>query len=79
LHFNNLIKEHIGLEHSGLIAFAVRPVGEKAILVVDCQTSLEPVFCKQGDEENFYVRVGPGSRKLPTSKVLDYIKTRRAD
>jgi len=79
LHFNNLLKQHIGLEFVQHIAFGLKPIEDKKILVVDCEPSKEPVFLKQNDEEEFYVRVGPGSRKLPTSKVLDYLKSRGSD
>jgi len=78
LHFNNLIKQHIGLEFVQHIAFALKALGEKKILVIDCEPAEEPVFVKQNGEEDFYVRVGPGSRKLPPSKVLEYLKSRDA-
>jgi predicted HTH transcriptional regulator len=74
LHFNNLIKQHIGLEFAQHIYFAIKTVGEKGILVVDCEESEDPAFLKHDGGEDFYVRIGPGSRKLPTSKVLDYLK-----
>ena len=76
LHFNNLLKQHIGLEFVQQISFGLKPMQDKKILVVDCEPSKEPVFLRHDDEEEFYVRVGPGSRKLPTSKVLDYLKSR---
>ncbi len=79
LHFNNLIKQHIGLEFSQNLGFALKPVSEKKILVVDCEPSEQPVFLKHDTEEEFYVRFGPGSRRLPTSKVLEYLKTRQID
>jgi hypothetical protein len=74
LHFNNLIKQHIGLEFAKYIYFAIKSVGERKILVVDCEESEDPAFLKHDGGEDFYVRVGPGSRKLPTSKVLEYLK-----
>jgi hypothetical protein len=74
LHFNNLIKQHIGLEFAQHIYFAIKSVDERKILVVDCEESEDPAFLKHDGGEDFYVRVGPGSRKLPTSKVLEYLK-----
>jgi hypothetical protein len=76
LHFNNLIRQHIGLEFSQHIYFEIKDLDGKKILVVDCEPSENPVFLKHNSTEDFYVRVGPGSRKLPTSKVLEYIKNR---
>jgi len=68
-----------GLEFSQNLDFALKPMGEKKILVVDCEPSEQPVFLKHDTEEEFYVRFGPGSRRLPTSKVLEYLKTRQLE
>ena len=76
LHFNSLIKQHIGLEFADLISFGLKRINGSSVLVVDCGRSADPVFLRQGSEEEFYIRVGPGSRKLPTSKVLDYVRAR---
>jgi hypothetical protein len=76
LHFNNLIRQHIGLEFSQHIYFEIKDIDNKKILVVDCKPSENPVFLKHNSTEDFYVRVGPGSRKLATSKVLEYIENR---
>jgi predicted HTH transcriptional regulator len=76
LHFNNLVKQHVGLEHAASISAAIRSVMDKRIMVIDCEESKEPVFFKQGDDEEFYVRVGSGTRRLPISKVLDYTRSR---
>jgi hypothetical protein len=76
LHFNNLIKTHIGLEFAELISFEVKRIDRRSVLVVDSGRSSDPVFLRHGSEEEFYIRVGPGSRKLPTSKVLSYVRTR---
>jgi hypothetical protein len=73
LHFNNMIRQHIGLEHAALIQFRLRELGGRKILVVDCRRSQVPVFVRHGNDEDFYVRVGPGTRKLATSTALEYI------
>jgi schlafen family protein len=77
LHFNNLVKQHIGLEYSRFISFFLKPLAGKKIMVVVCRPAEQPVFLKHKNEEDFYVRVGPGSRKLPTKQALDYIKNRK--
>ena len=76
LHFNNLFRQHIGLQFSQHIDFAIKDLSGKKILVVDCEPSENPVFLKHNSTEEFYIRVGPGSRKLLTSKVLEYIENR---
>ncbi|MHC4519020.1 MAG: RNA-binding domain-containing protein [Planctomycetota bacterium] len=75
LHFNNLIKQHLGLECAPFIAFALKRVGDKGVLVVDCVQATAPVFVKQNNREDFYVRIGPGTRELATSEALSYIQS----
>jgi hypothetical protein len=70
LHFNNLFKDHIGLEARSSIDAAIRTVGDKRIFVVECHAAVEPVFLKYGKDEKFYIRVGPSSRQLPISEVV---------
>jgi predicted HTH transcriptional regulator len=76
LHFNNKFKQHVGLEQAALISVAIRSVDDKRILVVDCDPSTDPVFLRNGDQEEFFVRIGSGTRHLPASKVLEYVKKR---
>ena len=79
LHLNNLIQQHIGLEFSSFIRFHLVAVDEKKVLLLECQPSPSAAFLKIGKEEEFYVRVGPGSRRLSTSEVLAYMKNREID
>ena len=78
LHVNNRIQQHIGLEHAGFIGYQLVPVDNKKVLLVECQPSPSPVFLKISKEEEFYIRVGPGSRRLSTSEVVAYVTNRRA-
>jgi hypothetical protein len=70
LHFNNLVKQHIGVEFARHIHSYVRAVEERRVFVVECEPASEPVFLKLGKEERFYVRVGPSSRQLSMSEVV---------
>ena len=79
LHLNNLIQGHIGLEFNSFIRFHLVPVDEKKVLLIECQPSPSAVFLKIGKEEEFYVRVGPGSRRLSTSEVLAYMTNRKLE
>lgn len=78
LHFNNLIKERIGLIFSKFILFKTHKLDSKTILLVDCRKSDKPVFLKQGKNEEFYIRVGPGSRSLTISETMNYLKKKTA-
>ena len=79
LHLNNLIQANIGLEFSSFIRYHLVPVDMKKVLLLECQPSPSAAFLKMGKEEEFYVRVGPGSRRLSTSEVLSYMKNREMD
>ena len=78
LHVNNRIREHIGLEFVSLINFQLVPVEGKTLLLIQCQPSPSPVFLNVGKDEDFYIRVGPGNRRLSTSEVLIYVTNRKA-
>lgn len=76
LHFNNMIKQYIGLEYSKYIHYYLAPVNEKKVLVVRCEATSNPAFLKHEENEDFYIRVGPSSRKLSTKRTLRYLEDR---
>jgi len=78
LHVNNRIKEHIGLGCAACIRYDLNDIGDQKVLVVHCKPSPQPVFLKMGREEDFFIRIGPGSRKLTPSEVIAYVTRRDA-
>jgi DNA-binding response OmpR family regulator len=78
LHVNNLIRERIGMELTQFIKFGLKQLDGKEILCVQCLPSPDPAFLKNEKDEDFYVRVGPGSRKLTSRETLIYINNRKA-
>ncbi len=78
LHFDNLIKQHVGLEFAGLIRGELRPCGDKQVFLIACGRSDEPVFLKNGDNEDFYIRMGPSTRKLPPSRITDWTREHKS-
>jgi predicted HTH transcriptional regulator len=78
LHFDNLIKQHVGLEFAGLIRGELRPVGGKQVFLIACGRSDESVFLKSGDNEDFYIRMGPSTRKLPPSRITDWTREHKS-
>ena len=78
LHVNNRIREYIGLEYANFINFQLVPIEGKTVLLIQCQPSPSPVFLNTGKDEDFYIRVGPGNRRLSTSEVLTYVTNRKA-
>jgi len=77
LHFKNLINQHIGAEFTSYLNFRVLKIENKTIAFLECTPSQKPVFLKDKNEEYFFIRSGPSSIKLQTSKVLDYIGDRK--
>jgi len=73
LHFNNMVKQHIGLEFSKYINYRIVEIEDKKVMLVECETSQDPAFLKYIEDEDFYIRVGPASRKLSTRKTIKYL------
>lgn len=73
LHFNNMVKQHIGLEFTKYINYRIVAVNDKKVMLVECEKSQDPAFLKYLEDEDFYIRVGPASRKLSTRKTLKYL------
>jgi predicted HTH transcriptional regulator len=76
LHLNNMIKQHIGLEFAKYIHYRLVPVQDTKVLQIDCNKSNEPVFLSYLEDEDFYIRVGPASRKLSTKKALRFLMSK---
>jgi DNA-binding response OmpR family regulator len=77
LHVNNLIRERIGMEVIQHVKFDLRPLDGKDILCVQCLPSPEAAFLKNDKDEEFYIRMGPGSRKLTSRETLAYMNDRK--
>ncbi len=73
LHVNNLLQQHLGAEHSANVRFGLYPVGESKVLLIECSPAASPVFLIDAGQESFYVRAGPGTRKLTMSEMLAYV------
>jgi hypothetical protein len=77
LHFDNLIKQHIGLEFSQFIHPKIYSMGEKQIMLVSVDRCTDASFFILGDDEEFYIRIGASSRRLSASKIMDYMRERQ--
>jgi hypothetical protein len=72
-HLSSLISRHLGAACAAYVRFGVRRAGPGKVLVVACAASPEPVFLRDADKEEFYVRMGPSSRKLSLSQFHEYV------
>ena len=78
LHWNNLVKTHLGVENAQLIRSSIQDLDGKRIMVVQSQLSSRPVFFSRDNEEAFFIRAGNGTQQLKPSQVLAYIDQRVA-
>ncbi len=76
LHVNNLLQQHLGAEHSANVRFGLHPVDDSKVLLIECFPATKPVFLVDAGQESFYVRAGPGTRKLTMSEMLAYVVER---
>ena len=76
LHVNNLLQQHLGVEHAANVRFGLHPIGTQKVLLIECSSASKPVFLVDAGQESFYVRSGPGTRKLTISETLAYVVER---
>ncbi len=74
LHFTNMLKEKIGKKYLPLIDFEIILIKGKSIMKVECSESKKPVFLKNSDNEEFYIRVGPSTQEIKASELIEYIE-----
>jgi hypothetical protein len=49
----------------------------RRVLIVECRRSPKPIFLKDGNTEQFFIRTGPSSTPLTPSQTQEYIQQRR--
>jgi type I restriction enzyme R subunit len=76
LHLVNLIKARLGAASMLNIKPHFEDYKGKRILIVDCLSSSSPVYLKNGNIEEFYIRAGASSAALPASEMTNYIQQR---
>lgn len=76
LHWNNLVKAHLGIEFAHLIRSTVQDIEGKRVLVIQTLRSDRPAFYRRDNDEAFYVRAGNGTQQLKPSEVIAYIDQR---
>ncbi len=78
LHWNSLLKAHLGIAFMQLIRSQVNIFSNQRIITVQCLRAPQPVFFRRENEETFFVRTGNGTNQLKPSEVLDYLDQRKA-
>jgi hypothetical protein len=76
LHVNNRLQQHLGAEQAANVRFGLYSVDGVKVLLIECSPASKAVFLTDGGQESFYVRAGPGTRKLSMSQMLAYVVER---
>ena len=76
LHLVNIVNSRLGPRTMTLIQANFADFKDSRMLVVRCQRSSSPVYFKDGDKQQFYVRTGPATNELTGGEMVGYIKDR---
>lgn len=74
LHLSNLVSARLGAGVWGNIDIEFASYQGRRILVIRCTQSSTPIFV--GEDDEFYVRAGPTTRRLTPREIVDHIRTR---
>jgi hypothetical protein len=80
-HLGQAVRNGLGDQAATCIDHKTQVVLGKAVCVVSCQRSVEPVFLRwmgmeATAEGDFFVRSGPGTVRLPPDSAREYVNTR---
>ncbi|GAB7023056.1 AlbA family DNA-binding domain-containing protein [Salidesulfovibrio brasiliensis] len=75
LHFTNLLGQHVGVKFQPFVNARAVVVDGKTVIRVNCVRADQPAFLINGQNEEFYVRSGPASRKLTVRQFYEYIRS----
>lgn len=76
LHFWNLAQTAFGQDACPFIKTGFEKIDGKTVCIAQATPSSRPVFLKNKNEEEFYIRIGPSSAKLGIREALAYIASR---
>lgn len=76
LHLINLIKDRLAPHHMFYIQSSFETYKGKRIMFIDCSPSKYPVYIKNGNKEQFYIRTGAATTELLASQIQPYLHQR---
>ena len=76
LHLVNILKDRLGPQNLIHVEPRFESVNDKRVLVIKCTPSHLPVYLKDGNMEQFFVRTGAATTELIPSQIQAYIKQR---
>lgn len=76
-HFNNLFNQMIGPEFRRLVKLSFNNTDGKIVCLANVEPSHKPVYLKNGNNEDFYIRTGNVTTPLKMSEVTAYLSSWR--
>jgi hypothetical protein len=73
LHLIALINSHLGVEINSFVDISFFEIKSKIICLVDIQKASQPIFVKNGENREFYVRTGNRTSSLNPEETYKYI------
>ncbi len=75
LQLTQVINTYLGKEFNQYASIKIVPVGGKDVCVVDVANSAMPVYLKNNDKEEFYIRASASSQPMSIREANEYIRT----
>lgn len=73
-HFNQVVKSYLGLAVRRLIRVEFSALNKKPVAIIEVKKSERPVYFRDGETENFFVRTGNSTNGLSISAATEYIE-----
>lgn len=74
LHLISIINSYIGVEFNSLIHIIFRTINNKKVCLIKTQKAPRPVFVKNGEQRDFFIRSANSSKALNPEETYKYIQ-----
>lgn len=74
LYLNNRLQQNVGVEFLPFLRYALHPLGERSIVVLQVLPADHPAFLTDNGDDQFYVRMGPANRRLNLRQTFRYLE-----
>jgi hypothetical protein len=75
LQLTQVINQYLGKEFNQYSSIKITKMDGKDVCVIDVTNSAMPVFLKNADKEEFYIRASASSQPMSIREANEYIKT----
>ena len=75
VHLSQVINKYLGKSSNNFIEYSIEQLDGMEICRIDVLPSTQPVFLKDGNNEELFIRSGTSTHSLSISEAHEYIKT----